>query len=105
MGYPEIILLVIYAIQGILVLKDHDMPIVRGFWTRLPFSLLNIGLLVWGGFFATWGIPQSIFGMMWAFGIGAAYLKRAEPQPVNFYGWCVAAAVLLGLFTWGGFFA
>lgn len=104
MGYPEITLLSIYAIQGLWVLRYHNVSHKINFWMHLPVSLVLLGCLILGGFFASWGIPQSIYALLFVLSYGNGFLSRHEEKSLNFYGWAIMAALLLSLFAWGGFF-
>lgn len=105
MGYPEIILLAIYAIQSLVVLRYHNVSRKINFWTHFPVGIALLGCLITGGFFATWGIPQTIYAVLFTLSYGHGFLSRDEEKMLSFYAYVSMATLMLGLFAWGGFFA
>jgi len=105
MGYPEIILLAIYALEALSVLHYHNVARKANFWANAASGVALVGCLIAGGFFTSWGIPQSIYAFLFVLGYGAGWLTRGEDKKVSFYAYAPAQALMLGLFTWGGFFA
>ena len=106
MGYPESILLALYAWIIVRHLLFHGEPLSFK-WYNLALSFVFPVLLAWGGFFSSVGVPQVIYTLLWVLGTGALFLNRDKslPRKYDFYGVTIAVALMLGLFWWGGFFA
>ena len=111
MGYPEFILIAIYLLTLVENLLKHGQARradVRP-WVSAIGNLLVLLLLVWGGFFWTFGVPQGIYVLLTTLGRGMIYLRRNDEEfmsrEYNFYNSTISLAIVMSILAWGGFFS
>tara|TARA_R110002060_G_scaffold48200_2_gene59196 strand:+ start:1480 stop:1806 length:327 start_codon:yes stop_codon:yes gene_type:complete len=108
MGIPEIILLAWYAISLAWILFHHGQPTKPFSWKTIVSALFGVGLLVWGGFFASFGAPQALYILFFTLVMGTVFLNRDKHPPDSVYNFYMSIPIMslyLALFWWGGFFA
>jgi hypothetical protein len=111
MGYPEFIMIVLYIISlGGTLLKHGDPRPPQRLATVVFANALTLALLVWGGFFSTFGLAQAIYVFTQVLGGGVLYLTWGDEEfnknrKYDFYSTLIAVTILLGLYWWGGFFS
>jgi len=106
MGYPEYILLAFYVISLANTLRRHGQRL-KMTWITIAIQFTIPALLIWGGFFSSFGVPQVIYTMMWALVTGYVIIEREKKLDAvhDFYSTVVVIALMMGLYWWGGFFA
>ena len=110
MGYPEFILIAIYTCHLAQHLLKHGdlMGSIHPLLTLL-YNVVTLSLLVWGGFFATFGLAQALYIFLTVMSLGMVYLKRNDEdynnRQYNFYGMTIAVTIIISILAWGGFFS
>jgi hypothetical protein len=110
MGYPEFILIAIYTCHVARHLLKHGdlMGSVHPLLTLFG-NVVTLSLLVWGGFFATFGLAQVFYIFLTVMGQGMVYLKRNDEdynnRHYNFYTMTIAVTIVMSILAWGGFFS
>ena len=73
------------------------------------FTLINVGLTIWGGVFYTLGIPQAIIVIGWILSLFDLIhcLVEVEPEMRTDRAFKVIREIIVytGLYYWAGFFA
>jgi len=66
MSLPQIIILclVLYSFVKSAV-NDNRVKPQKNFYLTAPIRLIEVAALSWGGFFANWSWPQTIFIALW----------------------------------------
>ncbi len=105
MGYPQIILLVFYAIQLMYTMVRHGGKYEINPLFATASGVLVAGLLFLGGFFDTFAIPQISYILFAIVNFGFSFINSGKEVTINFYGTVITAALLLAWYWAGGFFS
>jgi len=103
---PQILYLSYFFIATLIGIINHGNQYTYNAAKTLFLGGISIGLLIWGGFFATFGLPQIIYIIIWLIGVLISVYKHGERSENKILAihHIITIIIVLSLTWWGGFY-